>query len=292
MATNPNPRPLHWLRPVLAALCALAALWPARGGATPTSPFVAALGGLYDGPGNPIGPELFLSDPAGPLLASVGNPGTAAGQFRAAFGSNGFDIQVVGGLNRAVYGGSMWSDGVTVNGSAGQSLLSVSTRVRGDVLGQVEMSYALFVSSRPFDLQVIIDAVSASSTFSGLSIPHASRAMFTGVANRCGLPGAIGDCGTVPFQNFQGHLDTTLHADVPFVYGQTLYFASLFEGGVDVLGGSARFFNSADFGITVRPGMSVQSLSGTSYVIAVPEPSAALMLLGGLAGLAALRRRR
>lgn len=273
-----------------ASVHALAVATPGPAITLPVSPFLVALGGVYDHPGNPIGPEEFLVGDTGPLLATVSGPAGVTGQFRSGYGTNGLDIQVQGGLDRAVYGGTMWSDGIVAAGAAG--VLGFETRVRGDVVGQVELGYALFVSEQPFDLQVVLDTISASSSFAGLQLPNATRVMYTGVANLCGQPGAIGDCGQVPFQNFQGALDVVLSAQVPFVDGQTLYVLAGFESGVDVLGGSSGFLNSADFSVTVPAGVSLSSLSGTDYVVAVPEAPAALLLLCGLAALALPARRR
>lgn len=278
------------------AIGLLLSILVASSSAAPVSPFVAVAGGVYDGRGNPLGPELLQSNATGPLNTSVGTAPAASGLFRSAFGSNGYDIQVTGGLNRAIYGGSIWTDGVTVTGGVGTANLTLSTRIQGSVSGQVEMGYALFVSSRPFDFATILAAIGASNSFSGLQLPNASRALSSGIANRCNLTDPIGDCGSVPFQDFQGLFDVSLSTDVTQTYGETFYLASVFEGGIDTLGGTSSFFNSADFSISASPGTAVRSLSGTSYTSAVPEPPSVALTLSAclfiLISQQAARRRR
>lgn len=274
----------------IAALCAAAPLMPGSAHSAPNSPFVAAGAGVWTGDGTPVIAEVFLTDSASPLVVETGSLPTAYGKFRGAYGSNGFDMQTTGGIDREVDGGSIWTDGFTVTGADG--LLALSTRIRGTVSGHGEMAYALFVSSDPFDFDVIRATVSAADGFWAVQLPNADRVLFTGVANRCGQVGASDECGHVPYDNFQGALDVTLGASVPFASGQTVYVASLFAGGVGVFGGSESFYNSADFGITAPPGAAIASLSGSPYAPAVPEPSTVLLLLGGLGLLAAGGARR
>jgi hypothetical protein len=259
----------------------LAGLLPEDAVAAPTSPFVFATSGVYDAEGNYVVPELRQSSLTGPLTVTAGSLPDAYGQFRSAFGSNGFDIQVTGGIDRAVYGGSIWTDGVTVLGGSGANVATFDTRIQGSITGQAEMNYALFVSSQPFDAAVMLANISASDAFSFIAFPNATRVMLTGVATNCGSLHPLGDCGRVSYENYQGALDTTLSANVPFVYGQTFYVASVFEGGVEALGGSNSFLNSADFRVTVPVGNTVQALSGTSYVAAIPEPPIAMLFATG-----------
>jgi hypothetical protein len=253
--------------------------------AAPTSPFVAAGGGVFDGPGNEIVPEVLQSSATGPVVVETGSLPAAYGKFRGAYGSNGIDIQVTGGIDREVDGGTIWTDGFTIIGGSASAQLQLSARVQGSVIGHAEVDYALYVSSQPFDLQVIMDTVSATHGFWDLQLPGAVRVLYTAVANGCGQPKPMGDCGHVPFENFQGPFDQTLYTSVPFTFGQPIYVASVFAGGVGVFGGQASFFNSADFGLTAPAGASVSALSGTIYTAAVPEPQAALLFALGLAAL-------
>lgn len=146
------------------------------------------------------------------------------------------------------------------------------------------------VSPQPFDLDTIITSKEPVD-FWELELPNSDRKFFTGVANRCGQSDAIGDCGHVPLDDYQGPLNLTLTTSVPFTNGQTIYVASIFAGGVGIFGGSESFFNSADFGITAPAGTTLQALSGSVYAVAVPEPSIGLLFVVGIA-LLALRNRR
>jgi hypothetical protein len=255
---------------VAASLLVLAPL----AAAAPVSPFVAALAGVYDGPGNAIGPELFQTDASGPVLVQVGASPPAYGRFRSAFGANGFDIQVTGGLDREVDGGAMWSDGFLVTGGVGSGVLNLSTRITGSVSGQAEMFHGVFVSPAPFDLATVLAAVRSAPGFWAVQLPNSVRVHFTGVANRCGLSNASNECGHVPLQNYAGPVDLTLTASVAFTYGQPLYVLAGFGGGVGVFGGSQSFLNSADFGISAPTGSTLASISGNTYAPAIAAPVA------------------
>lgn len=265
---------------IAARLC-LVFLLAAPVHAEPQSPFVAALGGVWTGSGSPVIPEVVSSSATGPVLVERGALPDVYGKFRAAFGSNGFDVQVTGGLDRDVAGGSIWTDGFVVTGGSGSGTLNLSTRIAGSVSGQAEMNYALFVSNQRFDLPTILDGVDASVGFWALQLPDAVRVLHSGVANRCGMSHASSECGHVPFENHQGPLEVTLTGSAPFTFGQTLYVASLFGGEVGAFGGTANFFNSATFGITAPAGATLASISGSQYVAAVPEPGAWVLFLAG-----------
>lgn len=273
----PNLGPIRRLAACAAAACLLAT----SAAAAPTSPFVAAVAGVFDGPGNPVVPELLQSSATGPLLVDAGTLPSAYIQFRSSFGSNGFAGQTQGGIDREVDGGSIWTDGFTITGGSGTGIATLGTHLQGTLAGASMTAYALYVSSQPFDLQVIIATVGAAPGFWAVQLPGATRVPYTGAANGCGQPHPMGDCGHVPYENWQGPLDVTMSAGVPFTYGQTFYVASLLAGGVGIDGGSASFMNSADFGITAPAGAALQALSGTAYVNAVPEPPAALLLAAG-----------
>ena len=251
--------------------------------AAPNSPFIAALGGVYDGPGNAVGPEVFQSSTSGTLQPEVGALPTTYGKFRSAFGSSGFTIQVTGGLNREVDGGSIWSDGFAISGGTGNGVLQLSTHIEGSMSGNGDMFYALFVSAQPFDLQSVIETTSANHQgFWALQLPNATRVLFTGVANGCGASPATRECGHVPFQDYEGSLNLLLTTSTPFTFGQTLYAISVFGGGVHISGGNRNFLNSADFGITAPTGTTMQSISGVQYASAVPEPASWWLLVAGL----------
>lgn len=260
--------------------------------AAPDSPFVGATGGVWDPRGNNVIPEVLQSSTSGPVRVETGSLPTAYGDFRSQFGSNRFAIQVNGGDNLEVFGGSGWSDGLTMTGNGQGGSLTMSTHLSGLVSGLGEMGYALFVSALPYDLVSVISTVNANrSGFWALAFPNSVRVMFTGVSNGCGATNWSRQCGHVPFESFQGALDVTLSENVPFAHGQTLYVLSLFSGGVGHLGGIESFLNSADFGVSAPPGTTLQSLSGTAYAAAVPEPSSWLLLMVGLI-VASTRARR
>ena len=199
--TCPFEGPIHCFG---AELCALLLVLSPPTAAAPQSPFVAADGGVFDGPGNPIIPEVLTSSAIGPVIVETGSLTTAYGKFRSAFGSNGFDIQVTGGLDREVDGGSIWSDGFLVTGGTGSGTLNLSAHIVGSVTAQAEMGYALFMSPDPFDLQTIVDAAGSSAGFWQVQLPNSVRVLFSGIASRCGMSHASKDCGHVPLRELPG----------------------------------------------------------------------------------------
>ena len=258
----------------------------------PPTPFVATTAGIWDAPGNEIIPEVLEIGITGPVTIEVGSAPSSYGRFRSAYGSNGFEIQVTGGIDRQVAGGSVWSDAFTMTGGTGSGTVLVSSRIQGVVSGAGEMGYALVVSDHPFDFGVLSAAVEAADSFGAVQVPDSIRVIYTGLVNGCTGAGEPAECAYAPHKNFQGTFDETLSTSVPFTYGETLYVASLFAGGVGVAGGSANFYNSANFGITAPAGASLQALSGASYVAAVPEPAVAWLWVVGMAIVVPLVRRR
>jgi len=260
----------------LAAACAV--LVASAAAAAPQSPFVAVVNGVWNGAGDPIIPEIVIVSPTAPVSAERGARPDAFGSVQALYGSTGFDMQVSGGIDREVDVGSLWTDGLTVQGGSGSATLQVSARIHGSVSGHGEMFYGFFISTLPFDLQAIITAVDAAPAFGAVVLPDATRMLFTGLANRCGQSQANSNCGFVPLPNYQGALDTTLGASLPFTYGQTLYVASIFGGGVGVFGGSETF--AADIAFGLPTGATLTAASGSTYP--VPEPASAVLLVLGL----------
>lgn len=279
---NNHPTVLKATSALLIGICA--SVSPFGASAEPVSPFVAATAGIWEAGGSTlVVPEILQSSSIGPVVAEASNQPMANATFRGAFASNGFAIQVQSNVNREAYGASVWSDGFAVTGGAGAGFLTLSTRVSGFVSGLGEMGYALYVSSQPYDLTNLIGTANSNhSGFWALSLPNSTRVMFTGVSNGCGERNWSRQCGHVPFENYQGALDVTLSADVPYTNGQNLYVISVFGGGVGNSGGVESFLNSADFGISAPLGATLQSLSSTAYALAVPEPSSTLMLVAGL----------
>lgn len=272
-----------------ALLCALLLALASPGAAAQQSPFVLINGGVFDGPGNEIEPEVTIVQPTGPILLQVGALPDAFGRFRSAYGSTGFGAQVTGGINREVDGGAGWSDGFTVSGGSGGGTLPINTHIQGTATGDIEMFFGVFVSAQPFDVATLFAAVQAAPGFWAVQLPNATRVLFTGIANRCGMAGASSECGHVPYESFDGPFDLTLGASVPFTYGQPFYVLSVLGGGVGVFGGSMDFYNSATFGISAPAGASLSTMSGAVYA-PVPEPAAWLLIALGVLTLH-LRRR-
>lgn len=269
---------------IAATACLLVAAAPRTALAAPSSPFVASGGGVWDERGNNIVPEVFQTSTSAPVRVETGGLPIAYGDFRSEFGANRFAIQTNGSLDREVYGGSVWSDGLTVNGAGQGGLLTLSVSIGGSVSGLGEMGYALFVSEQPYDFVTVLAAIEANNLgFWALTLPNSSRVISTGVSNGCSGSGNWSrQCGHVPFENFQGTLNLAASVNVPFTDGQPLYVLSAFSGGVGRAGGIESFLNSANFGVTVPAGGTLASLSGTTYAAAVPEPSSALLFIAGL----------
>ncbi len=281
------------LRGALGTLSALLLALPAAATVTaPQSPFIASGVGVWTAVGTPIIAEQFPSATSGQVVAEVGAAPIAYGKFRSTFGSVGFQAQTTGGLDREVDGGTLWSDGVTITGGSGTGTVSLGTHIAGTVSGRGEMFYGLFVSDSPFDMATVMSTVGAADGFWQVQLPGASRVLYTGIANGCGQAHPMGDCGHVPFENFQGSFAVTLGANVTFTYGQPFYVLAAFGGGMGVEGGNEDFYNSANFTLDAPAGALVASLSGTQYIAAVPEPAAAYLLLAGLGLLGAVARRR
>jgi len=239
--------------------------------AAPLTPFNAAQVNIF-APGPTEGTTLIVS-PDSPVFAERGAAPGPYGKARAVFGSNGFAI-----LSGAA-ATSGWSDGFLITGGAGASLVNVSVDVHGSVVGsEADMSYTLFASANPFDLQAIADATTVDNQ--NPMVPGADRILHTEIFNG------------------QGPSDVTLIGTLPFVFGQTFYLASVFLGDVCGLhqpgctGGSEDFFSSTDFGITAPPGAALSTLSGTTYAAAVPEPATWCLLCAGLLAILAVSSRR
>lgn len=255
-----------------------------------TSPFAAATGGVWTGSGSNIVPEVLRYGPGNAVLVETGLLPGPTGTYRASLGSAGFSTAVAGNIDREVAGGTGWSDGFTVTGGSGVGSLVVSSHIEGILLGQSEMVYALYTSSKPFSLDLILDTIDKAKGFWTVTFPDSVRVQFTGVVGNCNLPKAYRNCGHLPYENYQGSLDLKVVAIVPFTYGQPLYVASFFAGGSQYEG-NTNFLNSAKFGITAPPTSTMNALSGFEYAAAVPEPAEWLLLLSGLGFCATFARR-
>ena len=215
-----------------------------------------------------------MSSATMPVFVERGIAPGAYSEARAGFGSTGFAA-----LSGAA-GASMWSDGFLVLGGTGSGLIRVSVQIDGTVVGpQPDMSYTLFSSNNPFDLQVILDSLTIDDQ--NPQVPGANSVLHTE-----NFHGGV---------HVTGALDRTLVGSIPFTYGQPLYLASVFGGDVCgdpfCAGNSENFFNSADFGITVPAGASLITQSQTVYAAAVPEPTTLALLAAAAIGVLLTRRR-
>lgn len=261
-------------RPLASAALLTALALPGLACAAPFSPFVYAEVETFhiNGAGDDVADgEQAVSSASSPVFAEVTSPVTGAyGKARAQFGSLGFAFGSGSG------GVAMWSDGFVVTGGIGHGLGTVSVTIDGTVQGlEADMSYSLFVSAKPFEVQAILKAMNEPGDQSdqSFSLPDATRVLHTEVFDGLGSP------------------NITLTGTLPFEFGQTLYLASVFGGDVcystgsndqDCRGGSEDFFHSATFGISVAGNTTLTALSTTSYAAAVPEPGTWALLCGGL----------
>lgn len=281
-----NTRHFH----VVLTLSLMAASNYCQAATLPSTPFVAALGGVWTGDGADIVPEVLHSSVNSAVIVETGTLPGPSGTYRASLGTAGFSSMVPVNADREVAGGTLWSDGFTVTGNNGQGTLSVSSQVEGYLFGRSEMFYALYASSKPFSLDTILTAVGNARGFWRVELPDSIRVLFTGVVNGCDLQSVYRNCGHLPYENYQGSLEITVAASIPFTYGVPLYVASIFGGG-SIYDGSTSFLNSATFGITAPSASSLSAISGTTYAAAVPEPSGWMLLLSGI-GLGSILSRR
>jgi PEP-CTERM motif len=260
----------------------------------PLSPFNYGAVDIFDASGNDVIPSSEVSSASAPVFVESGTLPTAQGEARAGFGSNGFVLQASGPA-RGAAAASIWSDSFVVTGRTGSGVAALSAQIDGSLAGDADLSYALFVSPLPFDVQIIEAGYGTAPGFDfDPQVPNSERFLYTAIANGCGGQngGGSAGCGHVPLENVQGPVNLTLTGSFSFTYGQTYYFASVFEGDVSANGGSEQFFNSADFGITVPAGATLTAISGTQYAAAVPEPETWILLLAGLGGIVAVFQRR
>ena len=274
------------------AISLLAASNHCQGASSPSTPFVAALGGVWTGDGASIVPEILKSSINSAVIVETGTLPEPNGTYRASLGNAGFASAVSGNADREVAGGTIWSDGFTVTGNTGQGSLSLSSHIDGSLFGSSEVFYALYASSKPFSLDTILTAVGKANGFWRVELTDSVRLLFTGAVNGCDLSNSYRNCGHLPYHNYHGSLDITTTSNIQFTYGVPIYVASIFGGG-SIYNGSASFLNSATFGITAPTASTLTSISGAVYAAAVPEPSAWVLLLSALAiGPVLLRRNR
>jgi hypothetical protein len=269
---------LNSRRPVGSALvAALLALVDLSAQAATQSPFTYARADVfYDGlSGNyPDATWKEAVNAIGSSVVDLGDPSGSSSyaQARASFGSNGFSaLSGSAGL-------SIWSDGFAIEGGTGPGDVTVSVTIDGTAQGDADMSYSLYVSANPFDLQTILDAVVANDQHT--VVPGATEVLHTEVRNGV------------------GPRNLTLTGTLHFSFGQPFYLAAVFGGdvaaacAVPLQCGSEDFYHSAIVGLTAPAGTKLLPDSGTAYLPAVPEPQTWALLLIGAGVMVARARRR
>ncbi len=267
---------------VLAA--SVAAAWGA-----PTTPFTFVESGIYGPQGEQLGRVAFDQSQTHGVDVMIGTAPGAYARTRSEFGSNGIDYVLSARARRELAGGSGWSDGFTIFGFSGS--VPISTRLTGEIAGESDLVYALFVSALPFDVDALFAAVGSDSfDDSDPQLPNAQRLFFTGFVSGCGTSRASRGCGRLLIENYEGPVDLPMVGRIEFVEGQPVHVLSILIAEVDDQGGRLNFINSADFGISIPHTATYRTLSGSEYTAAIPEPATALILLGGLGLLGARKR--
>lgn len=235
--------------------------------AAPISPFTYVLVDVFAG--GPTDGVSIESSTTGPVFVERGMTPGAYGRARAGFGSNGFAAR------SGAAGVSIWSDGFLVSGGTGHGSAAVSVRIDGIVVGNSpDMSYTLFLSDDPFDVQTILDSLLDDDQ--NPQVPGATAVLHTEIFHDGFHP--------------EGAIGLTLRGSIPFTYDQTFYLASLLGGDVGFAGHGEDFFDSADFGITAPGGATLFTRSSTVYASAVPEPGELAILMVGVLGVLVCRR--
>ena len=190
---------------------------------------------------------------------------------------------------RSIGAASIWADGFVMNNGVGTGSASFSAQVHGSISGDMDISYALYISTKPFQLNTIIDDYeNGHGRDFNPQVRDSARHLYTAIENGCNRTSMSGGCTHVPFENFQDPVDIIVTHSFDFVYGGTYYLARVLSGDISRFGGSGDFYHSAVVGITAFLGESISTLSGVQYVSAVPEVASFKLLAASLMILSAL----
>lgn len=214
----------------------------------------------------------FIDDKAqsvvGPVSLSIGDAASAAASTEVSYGSLAYQTHKASFDGGAAWAGGLWADGITFSGGTGSTTVDVSTLI--GVASQDDMGYTVYLSRTPF----------TAAQF---------KALATSSELNPGMPGAT----TLLSYTLSDGLamgPMTQQASFSVDFGETIYIAAY----LSALGRQADSSGQLTFLMDPAPGVTYQSLSGTTYAVtAVPEPASVNLLVAGwlAAGVAAARRR-
>ncbi|MBI3348494.1 MAG: PEP-CTERM sorting domain-containing protein [Burkholderiales bacterium] len=276
--------------------------------ALPTDGAICGVGGVVRS-ASAAGGTVQVAAPLAVAWGGSADPRTFSGNAQARAGYGNLGVRAVGSYtgasdNGTVAGaqaGARQVDALTFNGGSGNGIYRQTFTVDGSIFNvgraesEIEFGYSVGTDPTRMAFRITLQQGGIVALYAN----GAFQPMLPGMAVTGDLASGFAVAGT-----------TTFAFDIPIVFGVaqdiglSLWAATLPRSNLGLLttsGSDVSFFSSArltgiqvfDSGGQAVDGFTITAGSGTRYgpggVIAVPEPSAALLLSAGLLGLLGLR---